>query len=326
MLKVGIIGSGTMGRMHAQAWANTKRVEIAGIYDVDINRAQALASRYSARALEFSQLLKEVDIVDICTPTHTHHQYVIEAARAGKHIFCEKPLARTLEQGEEILKEIEKAGVKFMVGQVLRWFPEYRKAKQMIEEGAIGTPLSARTTRGGAFPRGMADWYADFEKSGGVILDLIIHDFDFLRWCFGEVERVFARSLTFRKLEHFDYTLVLLRFHSGVIAHIEGIFAYPPGSPFRTSYEIAGDEGMLLFDNQSAIPLRVFAKPAEGAVGVAVPESPLAENPYFLEIEHFLTCVEEGREPEVKAEDGFQAIRIALSAIESVKLGKPVYL
>lgn len=326
MLKVGIIGAGTMGRMHAQAWADTKRVEIAGICDANPAYAEALASQYSAPVLDLPQLLTRADIVDVCTPTHTHHYYVIESARAGKHIFCEKPLARTLKEGEEMLKEIEKAGVKFMVGQVLRWFPEYRKAKMMIEEGAIGNPISARTTRGGAFPRGIADWYADFEKSGGVILDLIIHDFDFLRWCFGEVERVFAHSLTFRKLEHCDYTLVILRFRSGVVGHIEGVFAYPPGSPFRTSYEIAGDKGMLMFDNQVTMPLKALTKPKEGAMGVAVPESPLAENPYFLEIEHFLTCVEKEMEPEVKAEDGFQAIRIALSAIESAKLGKPIYL
>lgn len=326
MLKVGIVGAGTMGRMHAQAWANTKRVEIAGVYDANLAYGQALASQYSTSALDFPHLLEKVDIVDICTPTHTHQQYVVEAARAGKHIFCEKPLARTLEQGEKMLREVERAGVKFMVGQVVRWFPEYRRAKTMIKEGAIGNPLSARTTRGGAFPQGIADWYADFEKSGGVILDLIIHDFDFLRWCFGEVERVFAHSLTFHKLEHFDYTLVILRFRSGVVAHVEGILAYPPGSPFRTSYEIAGEEGMLICDNQSTMPLRTLTKPKEGMMGVAVPESPLAENPYFLEIEHFLTCIEKGMEPEVRAEDGLQAIRIALSAIESVKMGKPVYL
>ncbi|MBC7327686.1 Gfo/Idh/MocA family oxidoreductase [bacterium] len=326
MLKVGIIGAGTMGKMHIQAWADTGRVEIAGVYDVNRSYAEMLASRYSAPALDFPQLLQKADIIDVCTPTPTHHQYVIEAARAGKHIFCEKPLARTLEQGEEMLREVEKAGVKFMVGQVLRWFPEYRKAKQLIEEGAIGRPISARTIRGGAFPRGIADWYADYEKSGGVILDLIIHDFDFLRWCFGEVERVFAHSLTYRNLKHFDYTLVTLRFRSGVIGHIEGIFAYPPGSPFRTGYEIAGDKGMLLFDNQATMPLKVLTKPKEGTAGVAVPESPLAENPYYLEIEHFLTCVEEDKEPEVKPEDGFQAIKIALSALESVRVGKPVYL
>jgi predicted dehydrogenase len=326
LLKVGIIGAGTMGRMHSSAWASTGRVEIAGIYDVNMSYAEALASQYSTKAVDLPTLLKEADIIDVCTPTHTHHQYVIEAARAGKHIFCEKPLARTLEQGEEMIKEIEKAGVKFMVGQVLRWFPEYRKAKMLIAEGVIGNPLSARTTRGGAFPIGTADWYADFEKSGGVILDLIIHDFDFLRWCFGEVERVFAQSLTFRNLEHLDYTLVMLRFRSGVLGHIEGIFAYPPGSPFRTSYEIAGEKGMLTFDNQSTMPVKLLAKPEEGKAGVAVPESPLAENPYFLEIEHFLSCIEEDKEPEVKAEDGFEAIRIALSAIESVKKNKPIYL
>ena len=95
-----------MGRMHSSAWASTGRVEIAGIYDVNMPYAEALASQYSTKAVDLPTLLKEADIIDVCTPTHTHHQYVIEAARAGKHIFCEKPLARTLEQGEEMIKEI----------------------------------------------------------------------------------------------------------------------------------------------------------------------------------------------------------------------------
>ncbi len=326
MWKVGIIGAGTMGRMHAEGWQNTGRAKVEAIYDPRPEAAKALADRYSASPTDLPTLLERVEIVDVCTPTYTHHQYVIEAAKARKHILCEKPLARTLEQAKEMLEEVKKADIKFMVAQVLRWFPEYRKAKQMIDAGAIGKPAIARTVRGGAFPIGVGDWYADFEKSGGVILDLIIHDFDFLHWCFGEVERVYAQALTFKKLDHQDYTLVLLRFRSGVIGHIEGIFAYPPGSPFRTAYEIVGDKGMLIFDNQSSMPLRILAKAEEKSRGVAVPESPLAENPYFLEIEHFLTCIEEGKEPEVTGEDGFRALRTALAAIESAREGKVVYL
>lgn len=114
----------------------------------------------------------------------------------------------------------ERQQVKLYVGQVLRFFPEYSQAKQVIERGDIGKAAVVRTSRVSGFPRGWNDWYADVQKSGGVAVYLGIHDFDFLRWCFGEVERVFAKGLSGKELPKKDYALVT------VIAHIEGSWSH----------------------------------------------------------------------------------------------------
>ena len=176
-------------------------------------------------------------------------------------------------------------------------------------------------------PRAWEDWYADFSRSGGTILDLIIHDFDWLRWTFGEVERVYARGLSDTQLPAFDYSLVTLRFKSGVIGHVEGTWADPGG--FKVTLEIAGDGGLLEYNaNQpTGAPFKAaLAAPDGPQVGVALPESPTGNNPYQLELAHFLDCLERGITPCILPQDGREAVRIALAAIESIETGKPVHL
>jgi UDP-N-acetylglucosamine 3-dehydrogenase len=264
-------------------------------------------------------------MVDICTPTPTHLELVLKAAGAGKHILCEKPLGRTLQQCEQMIEAAEKAGVTLMPAQVLRFFPEFKQARDLVLAGAVGKPAAIRTRRGGPYPRAANDWYADFEQSGGPILDMVIHDFDWLRWTFGEVERVFAKALTFKNLDHIDYALITLRLKSQAIAHVEANWADPSG--FKVDFEIAGDAGMIAFDSRFAMPLMVAKQDASGGGGgVAVPESPLAEDPYMLEIKHFVDSVEAGQPPSITAEDGMKAVEIALAAIESARTGRVIRL
>jgi predicted dehydrogenase len=211
-----------------------------------------------------------------------------------------------------------------MVGHVLRYFPEYRKAKELVDKGKVGRPAVVRCTRGGSFPRASQDWYAKYEMSGGLILDMIIHDFDFLRWCFGPVERVYAKGLLMKKLDHIDYALVTLRFKNGVIAHVEGSWAHPGG--FGTKLEIAGDKGLIQFDSIQDAPLNLKVKDAKTGAGVAVPESPLKESPYTLELKHFVNCVQNNKEPEITGDDALAALEVSLAAIESIKSGEVVTL
>ncbi len=328
MQRVAVIGAGTMGRTHAEAYARMPNAELVAICDSRLGAAQQLADKYSARAFaDINLLLSDVDLdlVDICTPTHTHIDYIKAAAAARKHICCEKPLTRTTGQAMEAVRICQEAGVMLFPAQVLRWFPEFRKMHDLIVSGAIGTPVVVRTSRCSAYPRGTDDWFADMKNSGGVALDMIIHDYDWLRWCFGKVKRVYARGLYESNIPLTDYALVTLRFENGVIAHVEGNWARPSG--FVATVEVAGTEGLLSYSSTESVPLTVELKAkGEQKAGVTVPESPVSKSPYYLELEHLVNCLETGCKPEVSAEDGLEAVRIGEAALKSISTGQPIAL
>ncbi len=325
MKRIGIVGAGLMAGVHAARWKQLP-VELVGFYAPTRAHAEAYAATYGGRAMDsLEELLANVDAVDVCTPTYEHMGPVLAAAAAGKHVTCEKPLARHVEDAEAMIAACEQAGVRLFVAQVVRFFPEFVKAKELIESGKLGKVGVLRTVRGGSFPR-PDTWYGEFDKSGGVILDVSIHDIDYLRWCCGEVTRVFARGLSYDNIKATDHALITLRFESGAIAHIEGSWAYPSG--FRTFLEIAGDEGLLTVDSGETVPVQVTLKQeaidAGGNVTIPGGFIDAADDPYLLELAHFLDGLDNGGEFRVKPEDGLAAVRISLAAMESVRTGQPV--
>lgn len=328
MLRILLIGAGTMGTVHAKAYTAMKNVELVGIADIRPEKGGTLAAECSTAFFtsfeEAVASLEDIDVIDICLPTYLHKEYVKKAANLGKHVVCEKPLARNLEDAREIINTCQEKGVQLYVGHVLRFFPEYKNAKALLEAESIGKPAVARTFRGGIFPTAWNDWYGDYKNSGSLTLDMIIHDFDFLRWCFGEVERVYAKGLHGRHALRMDYSLVTIRFKNGVIAHVEGSWAH---EGFAMKLEIAGQTGIIDYDSSKEKPLIATTRNKEQAGGgVAVPESPLKENPYFKELEHFMECIINGTEPIVTAEDAYKAMEISLAALESIETGKPITL
>lgn len=328
MKRVGIVGAGLTGRMHAERWAQLP-VELVGFFTRTPARRQAAAERYGGRAFpSLGALLAEVDVLDVCTPTPSHKDVVLAAAAAGKDIICEKPMARHLRDAEQMIATCEAAGVRLFMAHVVRFFPEYARAKEILDSGQLGQPGVIRTVRGGNFPApDTQNWYINFEQSGGVIMDMLIHDIDYVRWCFGGVRRVFARGLTFSDVQDADHVLLTVRFQNGAMGHLEGSWAYPPGN-FCTRLEIAGDEGLLEVEGLAKPPINVTLKQesTELAAGVPVPESPMhpTDDPYYREIAHFLDCLESGDEFRVSPQDGLEALRIALAAIESLRTGRPV--
>ncbi|MEH7307885.1 Gfo/Idh/MocA family protein [Neobacillus drentensis] len=328
MLNVLLIGAGTMGSTHGEAFTKMDNAVLGGIVDKNLEKAKELAGKLQTRAFqsfeEAIEALEKVDVVSICLPTPFHKPFLKKAADQGMHIICEKPLARNLKDAREMIDYCQEKNVKLFVGHVVRFFPEYVRAKNIIEEGTIGNVAVVRTSRGGGFPYGSDDWYADYESSGGLVLDMIIHDFDFLRWCFGEVDRVYAKSIKEGNKKRLDYSLVTLRFKNGVIAHVEGTWAH---QGFTTRYEFAGETGIIEHDSSKSVPI-VFESRSNSTVGggVAVPESPLKDSPYFIELHHFISCIETGKEPIVSAEDAYKAMEIALSALKSVETGREVVM
>ena len=328
-MRVGIVGVGFMGTTHAAGWAETP-AEIVGFTAETPVEADILARRYDTNIYaSFDEMLPDVDVVDICSPTHLHHDMALKAAAAGKHIICEKPLARTTRQAREIVMACQKAGVQLLVAHVVRFFPEYALARSVVAEGQIGKPGVIRLHRGSYRPKKPAgNWFLDEVKSGGILMDLMIHDYDYARWVAGEVESVSARRVTELHIEApVDYGLVILSHRSGALSHIAGAWAYPPPT-FRTHLEIAGDRGLIEFDSDGTAPIQnlILKSGNSHAPDVALPSSPVSESPYTTQIKEFYAALAEGKSARVSAADGLAAVQIADAVLESAHSGRPVKL
>lgn len=326
--KVALVGAGTMGTVHAAAYAAMENVDFVGVVSEPPEASAKLANRYHTRAFSDCEAMLAVtrpEIVDVCLPTYLHAEYVSTFAKKGVHVICEKPLARDLAEAAAMIDASRRSGTRLFVAHVARFSPAYETAHRMIRAGDIGTPGTAYAMRGGTFPKGWNNWYADSERSGTLILDLMIHDFDFLRWCLGDVERVYAKSLGKTALDQVDHAFVSLRFADGTIASVEGTWAYPTG--FRTAFEFSGRGGTITHDSETETPVKTYLRSSQySASDVPVSETPLVKSPYQLELEHFIECLESGEEPVVTAEDAYRALEIGLAAVESVSTGLPVDL
>jgi predicted dehydrogenase len=327
MQRVAVIGAGKIGRTHAEAYAAIPNAELVAICDSRTDVAEEMAKEFSAKAVaDVDQLLKEVEVdaIDVCTPTPAHLDVIKAAAAAGKHIACEKPLARTISQAMEADRICEEAGVTLFVAHVVRWFPEYRKLKSLIESGAIGETVEVRASRQSKAPLRPGNWLTNVQTSGGVVLDLVIHEFDWLRSVYGNVRRVYAKGLYNSHIPDADYALVTLRFENGVIAHIEGSWQKPSG--FTMDMEIAGTEGLLEFRSDSSSALVIETKGTDAQPGQLVYQNCESVNPYQLELQHFIDCLETGKTPDVTGKDGIESVRIAEAALRSITTGEPVTL
>ncbi len=327
-MKVGIVGVGAMGQTHADAWTHTP-AQIVGFVADKFEHAQAMAGKYNAHAFpDLAAMLPHVDVVDICTPTHLHHDMALQAAAAGVDIICEKPLARTVAEGRAMIDACDAAGVKLLVAHVVRFFPEYVRAKQAVDAGQVGEVAVVRLQRDVFRPRKKEDnWFLDFERSGGMLLDLMIHDFDYARWVAGDVTRVFCKHIGDPSITPGDHALAILTHANGAISHIEGSWAYPPPT-FRTQFEIAGSGGLLMHNSDASAPIAAYWHKGDDddADEVPVPASPLLESPYVTQLKAFYDHITSGAPIPVTAEDALAALEIALAAIESTISGKPVEL
>ena len=328
-MKIGIVGAGFMGTTHAAGWADTPAT-IVGFTAETQQESHSLAKHYGTNVYaSLEEMLPEVDVVDICSPTHLHYEMALQAAAAGKHIVCEKPLARTTRQAREILTACRKAGIQLLVAHVVRFFPEYALAHSAVIEGQIGKPGVIRLHRGSYRPKKPAgNWFLDEVKSGGILMDLMIHDYDYARWVAGDVESVSARRVTQRHPDApVDYGLVILSHRSGALSHIAGAWAYPPPT-FHTHLEIAGDRGLIEFDSDGTAPIQnlILKTAGSNAPDVALPSSPVSESPYTTQIKEFYGALAEGKPARLSASDGLAAVQIAEAALESAHTGQPVKL
>jgi myo-inositol 2-dehydrogenase/D-chiro-inositol 1-dehydrogenase len=324
-LRVGMVGAGGIANAHLPAWLHVgAQVTVHSLHGAPELVARHGAGSPAGRVVDtLDELLATVDVVDVCTPTHTHPEIVLAAAAAGRHVLCEKPLALDATTAEAMARACTEAGVQLYPGHVVRYFPEYAALQSAVAAGAIGTPAVLTFHRCGARPR--RAWFADPQRSGGIIMDQMIHDLDFARWLGGEVESVHARlsdsapgTATGVVSAH-----VVARHRSGVISSATGTWARP-GTRFRYGFQAAGTDGMLAYDSAADPSLRTDTGAAPGDGGERLlPDVSLVESPFVAEIAEFAAAFTGGPAPRVSAPDGVAAVRIAAAANASLASGRP---
>ena len=327
-LRIGLVGAGFMGEAHAAAWRSLGVASLT-IHDAVPSAAQHVAAQSGAGvAASLDELFGSCDVVDVCTPTHLHRQVVEAAAAAGRPVICEKPLARTAADGRAMIEACRAAGVPLFVAHVVRYVNEYAAAKQAVEQGRVGRLAVVRLRRESARPNKPADhWFFDPARSGGMMMDLLVHDYDYARYLAGDVESVWARTVRDASGADVDFGMAVLRHASGAISHVSGGWVYP-WPVFRTGFEIAGDGGLIQYESTDAVPVMPYlvGERESGEARTALPDSPVAENPWALELADFVRSLQGGGPPRVTAEDGLEAVRIAEAVIESARNGRPVAL
>ena len=326
-LRVGVVGAGFIGETHVAAW--TAEGARLVVHDVDGARAAALAERHGAHAAAtLAELIDQVTVVDVCTPTYLHAEVAMAAAEEGRHVICEKPIARTLPDAEAMVAAARRSGVRLFVAHVVRFFPEYVAARRAVLDGAIGDPGVLRLTRASFRPRQPAGhWFFDHARSGGIVLDLMIHDLDVARWIAGDVVAVHCRSAgAARPDTGVDHAVAILTHRSGAISHVSASWGYAPPT-FRTAFEIAGSHGLIEHDSAVTGPVAPSLLDTSGGGSVtAMADTGLAGDPFRLELAEFARAIRDGTEPRVSAIDGVEALRLALAADESARTGRVVRL
>jgi UDP-N-acetylglucosamine 3-dehydrogenase len=327
-IKLAILGAGNMGQRLAKAFQALSHVSIQYVYSRTVAQAEKLASLHGAKPVTETAPIfadPEVTAVVICLPTSTRLESLQSAVASQKHIFCEKPLALNQVMADEIRALLEGYSRTVMVGQVLRFFWEYARLRERVLAGDVGQVGTVRLSRCVGYP-GAESWFADPEKSGGVILDLLIHDLDFLRWTFGEVKQVYAKTLTQSHLGTLDYALLNLQLESGALAHIEGSWAHPVGS-FHQTVEICGSLGMLRYDNLTCQNLQVVST-AEQEAGpssrISLPEADPSNDPYVAEARHFIECIRNESKPNIPVDESLRSCELSFRCIESARRGIPL--
>jgi len=329
---IGVIGLGRMGRVYATHTARQiEGADLLAVADPD----SAARDEFSARVpgiqalADYRDLLADprIQAVIIASPTSTHAEVVREAAQAGKAIFCEKPLALTLEATDEAISAVERAGVWLQVGFMRRFDRGYIEARRKIDAGVIGQPVMIRSI--GRDPHRTSLEFANPSVSGGLIVDMAIHDFDSLRWLMDdEIERVYAEaaSLVYPELASVgdaDTAIISARFARGGLGNVEVSRTAIYGYDIRC--EVVGALGTLEIGYLRETPILLLNR--DGVTHDVVPHFPERFGPaYTRQLEHFVECLRHDRPPAVGAADARAALVACLAATRSQHEGRAVCL
>jgi predicted dehydrogenase len=332
MLKVGILGMGAMGWKHTSKYFQIPGAKLVAIADTRPERLEAkelVASNIAgdgkpidlsavARYSDASQLIAEadVDVVDVCLPTLLHTRYAVEALEARRHVLCEKPIALTLEEADQMIEAAKKADRLLMVAQCVRFWPEYQFLRQSVHENKFGRLLSLNMYRLSERPTWSVDnWMGDHTRSGGTTYDLHIHDVDYANYLLGPPDRIQATGRKSEATGSYDIIHACYNYDNGPQVHIYAGWTLAQ-LPFHQGYEAWFERSVIRFDSRSDPTLQIYDDLAQGR-----PAEYQKGDAYTNEIAYFLNCVAKGEPPAEcppeSARDSVRLVKKELAAIES---------
>jgi predicted dehydrogenase len=337
--KVGIIGSGFIGDIHAAAFRMVADAEVVAVASPTPGKAKRFAQEHGIpQAFEnYRDLLavKDIALVTLGVPNDLHCEVTLAAARAGKHVVCEKPMCRTLEEADRMIDACRKAGVLLMYAEELCFAPKYVRAKQLVDEGALGKAFLVKQSEEHFGPH--EPWFWDINRSGGgVLLDMGCHSIEYARWVFGKpaVKSVQAHMGTFvhgDKTRGEDHSFCIVEYEGGTMGMAENSWAKQGGVDDRC--EIYGSGGFTRADLLRGSALLTYSEPG---YGYAVEKAATTKGYTFTmfeeiwnygfpqEMAHFVRCVQGKESPMESGADGREVLKIILAAYESAGSGKRI--
>ncbi len=328
-VELGLIGCGGFGsHLATEIFQDVEGLRLGAVYDVDRPAAQRLGERLAVpvvSSVEEMFGIPSADAVLIATPHDTHERLTVMAAEAGKHIFCEKAMALTVDECRVMIEAAEIHGVKLMVGHKRRLRPEYARLAEIVHSGRLGKPVAATVT-GFHYSDYYRGWWSEKGRSGGELHCAGAHDLDFLRFLMGDVQTVFAVEGPRISSEHDwpDSILVTLQFRSGAVGSLQIAFNYPMLS-FQNSFatRIACERGAVWYDPEQI----TVAWQEIGGEEQEVKFSDHGYNEaYRLELKNFVEWIQQDAEPILTAENGLRCVELMQAAYQSATEGKPIHL
>ena len=340
MIKAGIVGLGHMAVAHLKAYRQLPGVRLSAIcnpsgrhLDGDFSDVSGKAGGQEPLQLDmafvkpyriFVDLLADpnVQLVDICAPTSAHAELAVAALAAGKHVICEKPLARTSAAARQVVAAAARARGFFMPAMCLRFWPQWAWLKQAIVDNTFGPVRDARFRRVKQPPGLGRKFFFDGEKSGGALLDLHIHDTDFVQYCFGRPASVHSAGYT-RHSGAIDHVVTQYEVAGGAVVHAEGSWAMTEGFGSNMSYTVNFENATADYDKARGADALKLYEPGQAPRVITCPGG----DGYLGELEHMLKSIREGTPPTVvTAADGLAAIEICEAEEASIRSGKTVSL
>ncbi len=301
-INVAVVGLGMMGQMHLGCYAGNPKAQIVAVCDENAGKlsgqSKVAGNIANENALDLSgvhqtanmaELLANPDIhlLDLCLPTKRHAGATIAALEAGKHVLCEKPMAWDEAQCDAVIAAQEKSGKFLLIGHCLRFWPQYVKAKELLDGGALGRPLYAGFHRSSGAPT-WSGWLMDGAQSGGVVLDMHVHDIDTALWWFGAPTTVSAQGVVRDGLPlKVDATW---HYEGGPQVQLHGGWD-AQALPFRMAFEVMGERGTLVWDSSQGEAMTLFTPEGkhsfdfDGTMG------------YAPELGYLLDCIQNNQAP-----------------------------